>query len=115
MLLFAHLKLASYSVTLHAKQLNFSSAKWVATGSATPAECDAEQISYHLKETTATLTFEDPLPAGHAQLIIEFTGILNNDMNGFYRSTYNSIDGMDYFFDILAAATHTVHKSAPSP
>lgn len=94
-LLLAHLELVPHSVTLHAKQLSLSSAKWVSPGSATPAERDAEQISYHLKDTTVTLTFEDPLPAGHAQLIIEFTGILNDDMNGFYRSTYNSIDGMD--------------------
>ena len=81
-------------MTLHAKQLNITGAKWVAPGG---QECEAEEVSYNLKQTKVTLTFENPIPTGDAQLIIDFSGILNNDMAGFYRSSYKTVEGVFVF------------------
>ncbi len=42
---------------------------------------------------TATLDFGESLPAGPAQLEMEFTGTLNDKLIGFYRSEYTTADG----------------------
>ncbi|KAH8149022.1 uncharacterized protein LAJ45_06998 [Morchella importuna] len=43
---------------------------------------------------TTTWTFKDVIPAGTtATLTIKYTGILNNNMAGFYRSSYKDQDG----------------------
>src|SRR5690348_504046 len=43
----------------------------------------------------AKLSFPELLPAGRAELLIEFSGILNDKLHGFYRSTYKGADGDD--------------------
>ncbi|HZH83665.1 MAG TPA: hypothetical protein VFD87_10990, partial [Phototrophicaceae bacterium] len=43
----------------------------------------------------AKLSFAEVLPAGRAELLIEFSGILNDKLHGFYRSTYKGADGQD--------------------
>ncbi|MDA1095704.1 MAG: hypothetical protein O3B84_00380, partial [Chloroflexi bacterium] len=46
------------------------------------------------KAETLTLTFDGgPLPAGKAYLNLSFTGILNDQLHGFYLSTYQAQDG----------------------
>jgi puromycin-sensitive aminopeptidase len=42
---------------------------------------------------TITLSFEDELPKGKILLNIHFTGILNDQLRGFYRSSYVDSDG----------------------
>jgi puromycin-sensitive aminopeptidase len=42
-----------------------------------------------------TLGFDEPLTAGPATVAIEFTGILNDRLHGFYRSTYTAQDGSE--------------------
>ena len=44
-------------------------------------------------EKTATLRFAKPLPAGKAFLKITYSGILNDKMDGFYRSAYTNRQG----------------------
>ena len=43
----------------------------------------------------ATLSFAEPVPVGRADLQIQFSGILNDKLHGFYRSTYKGADGQD--------------------
>ena len=43
----------------------------------------------------AVLSFAETVPAGAAELRIEFSGILNDKLHGFYRSTYKGADGQD--------------------
>ncbi|HEY1233841.1 MAG TPA: M1 family metallopeptidase [Candidatus Binatia bacterium] len=43
----------------------------------------------------AKLSFAEVLPPGRAELLIEFSGILNDKLHGFYRSTYKGADGED--------------------
>ncbi|MCU4185432.1 M1 family metallopeptidase [Acidiferrimicrobium sp. IK] len=41
----------------------------------------------------ATISLDAPLEAGSWQLALEFTGVLNDKLRGFYRSTYTADDG----------------------
>ncbi len=43
-------------------------------------------VSLDAQKEQATLTFPEKLPAGKATLSIAFTGILNNELRGFYLS-----------------------------
>ena len=43
----------------------------------------------------ATLTFDQPLPAGEAVLHLRFRGVLNDKLVGFYRSTFTDDDGVE--------------------
>ncbi len=47
-----------------------------------------------MKATTVTFTFPSELPVGEGVLTIKFSGILNNQMAGFYRSNYTDIHGV---------------------
>ncbi|CAO3600034.1 unnamed protein product [Absidia cylindrospora] len=51
-------------------------------------------ISYDPKKTTASLTFSSSVPA-HSQALLDITfeGILNDQMTGFYRSSYKDEQG----------------------
>src|SRR3989338_2465457 len=52
-------------------------------------ECeDADKISYDKKSETVTFYLSKQLPKGKAKLKLNFTGILNDKMRGFYRSRY---------------------------
>ena len=43
----------------------------------------------------ATLSFAETVPPGAGELRIQFSGILNDKLHGFYRSTYKGADGKD--------------------
>ena len=53
----------------------------------------ATGISFDEERETATISFDSPIPAGTAQLGIDFTGELNDKLRGFYRSSYTDVDG----------------------
>ncbi|MEY2399762.1 MAG: tricorn protease interacting factor [Actinomycetota bacterium] len=50
-------------------------------------------ISYDEAEQQATFTFPDEIGAGNYVLHTAFTGILNDKLHGFYRSTFTDADG----------------------
>ena len=74
------------SLTLNARELTVSRASFAGAG-------DATKIEFNEKKMTLTLTFAAALPAGVGELVIAFAGALNNQMCGFYRSTYEDING----------------------
>jgi puromycin-sensitive aminopeptidase len=43
----------------------------------------------------ACFSFPAELPPGRSELAIKFTGVLNDKLHGFYRSTYKGADGQD--------------------
>src|SRR5215467_5212744 len=55
----------------------------------------AGQAALDAENERAKLSFAETLPAGEAELMIEFSGILNDKLHGFYRSTYRGADGQD--------------------
>jgi puromycin-sensitive aminopeptidase len=50
-------------------------------------------VSLDDENEQATLTFAENLNPGRWELTINFSGILNDKLHGFYRSTYKSADG----------------------
>ncbi len=59
----------------------------------TGTEMAASNIRYDEESETVTFEFPDPLPVGESQLALHFTGELNNRLQGFYRSTYQTTEG----------------------
>ncbi len=53
----------------------------------------AQKIEYDASAETATFVFSSPLPKGQVHLNIQFTGQLNDRLQGFYRSTYRTPAG----------------------
>lgn len=55
-------------------------------------------LDYNKDTQTTTISFDQTIPAGQKiQLTQRFTGILNDDMAGFYRSSYKDKDGNDKY------------------
>ena len=69
------------TITLNAHDLTFQSVKIEAAGKA-----QAATVSLDKEKEQATFTVPDKLPAGKATLTIEYTGILNGELRGFYLS-----------------------------
>ncbi|ORX60726.1 aminopeptidase [Hesseltinella vesiculosa] len=81
---------ASKVITLNTNELKIHSAT-LNVGDASQAALD---ISYDTDKTRASLTFDQGVPVGaQAILDIKFEGILNNQMVGFYRSSYKDEEG----------------------
>ncbi|KAI9471610.1 hypothetical protein LPJ78_001603 [Coemansia sp. RSA 989] len=82
-------------VVLHSNELELSKAT-LAVGDAAPQP--ASRIDLRKEDETAHLHFAQQLEAGsEATLVIEFRGVLNDLMVGFYRSRYTDAQGTDKF------------------
>jgi len=72
----------SKTITLNAAEITFQSVTATAAGAAaTPAT-----ITLDAEKEQATFTFPSELPTGKVTLQIAYTGILNNELRGFYLS-----------------------------
>lgn len=69
------------SITLNAIEIAFRGVTVTAAGKQQKAA-----VSLDAQKEQATLTFPEKLPAGKATLSIAYTGILNNELRGFYLS-----------------------------
>jgi aminopeptidase N len=69
------------SITLNAAEIKFESVTIYANGQKQTAS-----VFLDLDKQQATFTFPETLPAGSATLSIRYTGILNNELRGFYLS-----------------------------
>ena len=81
---------ATSTITLHASELAISTASLTTAGG---KAIKAKRIAMNEKAETATLTLERPAPKGKAVLELAFTGTLNDQLRGFYRSQYAGPDG----------------------
>ena len=88
------------SITMHAKELKVQTASF----NSTPAEA----ITLNPEAATCTVSFAAELPLGEGSLVMTFTGEHNNQMNGFYRSTYKNIKG-----EVFPRAS--VHSTSHAP
>lgn len=57
----------------------------------------ASEIRYKEDAETVTFKFPSTLSVGVAKLSLEFTGVLNDKMKGFYRSKYTSLTGEERY------------------
>ena len=79
-------------IVLNAIELELGSASFAPRGGEATA---TSKITYDEAAETATLRFADPLPVGAGTLSISFTGILNDQLHGFYLSTFRDQIGAE--------------------
>ena len=79
-------------IVLNAIELELSSASFAPRGGDATAP---SEITYDEVAQTATLRFANPLPVGAAMLTISFTGILNDQLHGFYLSAFRDQTGVE--------------------
>jgi aminopeptidase N len=80
----------TYTITIHSREILVSKCTFRGTNSDVQ---NSTGIEYDSSLATLTLKFKEPLPLGEGNLHIEYKGILNNVMAGFYRSKYVGING----------------------
>ncbi len=73
------------TITMHSKE--------IVIGKASIDGQNTSDITYDEKATTVTLTFANAITVGQKTLKMAYTGILNGDMSGFYKSSYSNADG----------------------
>jgi len=76
-------------IQLNSVEIDIQSATLSQGGNSHPAS----EISFDTKLETATLNFDESIPAGAASLKLIFSGELNDKLRGFYRSQYAGPDG----------------------
>jgi puromycin-sensitive aminopeptidase len=81
------------TITLNAAELDISAAELTESGGRT---LSSTAVDLDEEEERATLTFPETLPAGPATLHLTFTGILNDKLHGFYRSTFTDDAGVEH-------------------
>jgi puromycin-sensitive aminopeptidase len=95
---------ATAHLTLHSKNLVVGAATLTADGTSRRSG----EPEFELEYETATFTFDDALPIGPATVEIAFTGALNDQLVGFYRSTYTDDEGVVH----AIATTQFEHSDA---
>jgi puromycin-sensitive aminopeptidase len=81
------------SITLNAAELDITSAELTGPSGRTLA---ATSFDLDEEEERATLTFPEALEKGPASLHLAFSGILNDKLHGFYRSTFTDDHGVEH-------------------
>lgn len=79
-----------HEISLHAKELCFESASYTCDKGTVVA---AEEIHMNTKTTIVKFIFGTPITTDTITLTIHYSGFLNNQMAGFYRSSYTDISG----------------------
>ncbi len=79
------------SIVINAIDLKISSAELTLRGK----KIKAAKITLDEKAERATLDFGTSVPADNASLTLEFTGTLNDQLRGFYRSKYTNPEGKE--------------------
>ncbi|KAM0255025.1 hypothetical protein ACHAQJ_006173 [Trichoderma viride] len=76
-------------VVLNALELKVSGAKVLVDHTKSEQSWESSNVSYDAKAQRVTITFDQEIPASKkASVVVEFQGIINNEMAGFYRSKY---------------------------
>lgn len=91
-------------MTLHALDLELGAAQITANGTTFRSTDIITDSTYE----TATFRFDEALPTGPAVVEIAFTGVLNDLLVGFYRSTFTGDDGTHH----TIATTQFEHSDA---
>ena len=76
-------------ITMNALDIEVQSASVTSSGITE----SASNIEYDREAETVSFSFHHALSEGHATLSLQFTGILNEQLFGFYRATYQGEDG----------------------
>ncbi|KAI4868577.1 peptidase family M1-domain-containing protein [Hypoxylon rubiginosum] len=82
----------SKSISLHTVEVDIHSAQIKSGGSVVSS---SSAITYDESKQVTKIELKDAIPKGTIQLEIKYTGQLNDQMAGFYRSTYKKPDGSE--------------------
>jgi len=85
---------ATSVITLNALDLDLAQESIEVDGS-DGTTYSATDVEYDAESERAVLTFAGEIPTGDATLRVAFTGVLNDKLTGFYRSTYTDDDGVE--------------------
>src|SRR5690606_13312553 len=96
----------SKSVTLNSKELIFRTAK------VDEMDIDLSQNLGPDDEDRVTFNFSE-LPAGSHTLKIEYDGIINDSLHGFYKSTYKDAEGIDRYFAMTQYESTDARRALP--
>ncbi len=97
------------SFTLNAIELNVSSATF-RKGARVLVSHDPE---LNTEFETATFVFDEVLPLGIATIALNFTGVLNDQLRGFYRSTYEDDNGDHHVLATTQFCTTDARRAFP--
>ena len=95
---------ASDRFTLHSVDLEIDAATITSGGH----EHHSTEVLHDETYETTTFTFDTTLPTGPAVVEIAFTGVLNDLLVGFYRSTFTDVNGVTH----AIATTQFEHSDA---
>ncbi|KAK3825248.1 MAG: aminopeptidase [Benniella sp.] len=102
------------AITLNSNQLDILSARLTNLALKTESSQDATDITIEKANETATFTFAEELqPGTTAVLHIVFKGILNDNMNGFYRSSFKDDDGKTHYIATTQFEATDARKAFP--
>ncbi|KAF9100853.1 Aminopeptidase 2 mitochondrial [Mortierella sp. AM989] len=102
------------AITLNSNQLVITSAKLTNLALKTESSQDATDITLESANETATFTFAEELqPGSTAVLHITFKGILNDSMNGFYKSSFKDKDGKTHYIATTQFEATDARKAFP--
>ncbi|KAF9217277.1 Aminopeptidase 2 mitochondrial [Podila verticillata] len=104
----------STAITLNSNQLDIISAKLTNLALKTESSQDATDITLEKANETATFTFAEELqPGSTAVLHIVFKGVLNESMNGFYRSSFKDDEGKTHYIATTQFEATDARKAFP--
>ncbi|KAJ3359428.1 Aminopeptidase 2 mitochondrial [Allomyces javanicus] len=105
---------ATSAIVVNAFELDIKAARVQLTRIKTEATLPASSITYDEKLQQATLHFDQELPAdAQARVTIEFQGIHNDKMAGFYRSSYADPDGTKKFMVVTQFEATDARRCLP--
>jgi aminopeptidase N len=78
-------------ITLHLKDIHIISVNF--TSSIDGKVFQVNEINYNKKLNTVKFVFDENLSVGNGSVKIKYSGILNGEMVGFYKSTYSDVNG----------------------
>ncbi|MBF8249400.1 MAG: puromycin-sensitive aminopeptidase-like isoform, partial [Candidatus Levybacteria bacterium] len=96
-------------ITLHAIELEITSAE-IKIGT---KKFKSEKITYDEKSETVAISFDKIISKGESKLKLTFTGILNDQMRGFYRSKYKH-EGRDQHMAVTQFESTDARRAFPS-
>lgn len=102
------LKKSTDTITLHSVDLKIKNVVWKSGKASLKGK-----IAYDKKSETAIFTFPKMIPAESGELSLKFSGILQENLRGFYRSKY-MVDGHEYYMATTQFESTDARRAFPS-
>lgn len=88
---------ATNTIDLNAKDLKLDSVEVKADATKTEIAIDVDSIDYNEKNDTVAISLKSEIPANATSVtaVILYSGVIQQNMSGFYKSSYKDADGND--------------------